>query len=152
MRRFFGTNLGWTKKNGRGSKDCLFPQVVSQLGRDPWLKGSIWFHDFWLAPPEQRYWQNRETANVGLDSSVGRAPARQSGGRVFKSRSCKFFFVHLKLYPVSFPCGLLHDNHEKNVKLHFAICAENIMSKMLQSGNYCQQCDKHFKLNISNDS
>ena len=62
-------------------------QVVSQLGRDPWLKGSIWLNDFWLAPPEQRYWQNRETANVGLDSSVGRAPVRQSGGRRFKSRS-----------------------------------------------------------------
>ena len=44
--------------------------------------------------PEQRYWQNRETANVGLDSSVGRAPARQSGGRRFKSRSSQFFFVH----------------------------------------------------------
>ena len=29
----------------------------------------------------------RETADVGLDSSVGRAPARQSGGRRFKSRS-----------------------------------------------------------------
>ena len=48
-------------------------------------------------PPEQRYWQNRETANVGLDSSVGRAPARQSGGRRFKSRSSKFFFVHPNL-------------------------------------------------------
>ena len=42
----------------------------------------------------KRYLQNRETANVGLDSSVGRAPARQSGGRRFKSRSSKFFFVH----------------------------------------------------------
>ena len=20
---------------------------------DPWLKGSIWFHDFWLAPPNK---------------------------------------------------------------------------------------------------
>ena len=37
-----------------------------------------------------RYWQNRETANVGLDSSVGRAPACQSGGRRFKSRSSQF--------------------------------------------------------------
>ena len=33
---------------------------------------------------------DRETANVGLDSSVGRAPARQSGGRRFKSRSSQF--------------------------------------------------------------
>ena len=47
----------------------------------------IWFHDFWLVPPEQRYWQNRETANIGLVSSVGWAPAHQSGGCRFKSRS-----------------------------------------------------------------
>ena len=40
----------------------------------------------------------RETANIGLDSSVGRAPARQSGGRRFKSRSSKFFFVHPNLF------------------------------------------------------
>ena len=32
--------------------------------------------NFWLAPHEQRYWQNRESANIGLVSSVGRAPAR----------------------------------------------------------------------------
>ena len=37
---------------------------------------------------------NRETANIGLVSSVGRAPARQSGGRRFKSSSSKLFFVH----------------------------------------------------------
>ena len=49
-----------------------------------------------LPPPPQRYWQNRETANIGLVSSVGRAPARQSGGRRFKSRSSQFFFVHPK--------------------------------------------------------
>ena len=42
-------------------------------------------------------WQNRETANIGLVSSVGRATARQSGGRRFKSRSSKCFFVHPKL-------------------------------------------------------
>ena len=45
-------------------------------------------------PPEQRYWQNSETANIGLVSSVGRAPARQSGGCRFKSCSRKFFFAH----------------------------------------------------------
>ena len=67
-------------------------------------KGQLYgLHDFWLAPPEQKYWQNRETANIGLFSSVGRAPARQSRGRKFKSRSSK-------MYPVSSPCGLLHDN------------------------------------------
>ena len=31
-----------------------------------------------------------------LDSSVGRAPARQAGGRRFKSRSRQFFSVHPK--------------------------------------------------------
>ena len=41
--------------------------------------------------------QNRETANIGLVSSVGRAPARQSGGRSFKSCSSKFYFVYPKL-------------------------------------------------------
>ena len=39
--------------------------------------------------PEQRYWQNRETTDIiiRLVRSVGRAPARQTGGRRFKSRS-----------------------------------------------------------------
>ena len=31
---------------------------------------------------------------------VGRAPARQSGGRKFKSRSSKFFFVHPNLFKI----------------------------------------------------
>ena len=35
--------------------------------------------------------------NVGLVSSVGRALARESGGRRFKSRSSKFLFVYPKL-------------------------------------------------------
>ena len=47
-------------------------------------------------PPEQRYWRNRETANIGLVSSVGRAPARQSRGRRFKSRSS--FYCSSKMY------------------------------------------------------
>ena len=58
--------------------------------------------------PEQRYWQNRETADVGLDSSVGRAPARQSGGRRFKSRSSQFFFVHQNLSKTSERTTILH--------------------------------------------
>ena len=79
--------------------------------------GSIWFHDWrppivtwawsmakgqymvsWLltGAPEQRYWQNRDTANIGLVSSVGRAPIRHSRGRRFKSRSSNFVFVHPK--------------------------------------------------------
>ena len=40
---------------------------------------------------------NRKTANAGLDSSVGRAPACQSGGRRFKSHSSKFVLVHPNL-------------------------------------------------------
>ncbi len=44
--------------------------------------------------PEQRYWQNRETANIGgLDSSGGRTPARKTRGHWFKSRSTQCFFV-----------------------------------------------------------
>ena len=66
------------------------------LGNRLLIRMKTWFHDFWLAP-QQRYWQNRETANVGIDSSVGRAPARQSGGRRFKSHSSKFVFVHPNL-------------------------------------------------------
>ena len=51
----------------------------------------------WLltGAPEQRYWQNRETARYC--SSVGRAPVRQYGGHRFKSRSSQFFFVYPNL-------------------------------------------------------
>ena len=36
---------------------------------------------------------------VGLDSSVGRAPARQSGGRRFKSRSSQIsLFIQIYLF------------------------------------------------------
>ena len=35
--------------------------------------------------------------NKDIDSTDGRAPARQSGGRRFKSRSSQFFFVHPNL-------------------------------------------------------
>ena len=77
---------------------CFFPgYIVTWAWSLPKGSTCIWFHGFWLAPPKQRYWQNRETANVGQDSSVGRAPARQSGGRRFKSHSSKFFFVHPNL-------------------------------------------------------
>ena len=48
----------------------------------------------WAWSPAKGYWQSRETANIGRVSTVGKAPARQSGGRRFKSRSSKFFFVH----------------------------------------------------------
>ena len=46
------------------------------------------------------YWQNREAANLGVVSSVGRS-------RRFNSRSSKFVFVHpriyLKIVPSQFP-------------------------------------------------
>ena len=83
---------------------------------------TIWFHDFWLAPPEQRYWQNRKTASIGLVSSVGKAPARQSGGRRFKSHSSKFVFVHLKMYPVIFPCGSLHELQNSEIHSNACVC------------------------------
>ena len=109
--------FGETKLKG----SCVNTQYISiyhnNIGRDPWLKGSTWLNNFWLALPEQRYWQNRETTNTGIVSSVGRAPARQSRGHRFKSCSSKLFFVHpkfiQKIYPVSFPCGLLHDIYRK---------------------------------------
>ena len=72
---------------------CLFPGCFVTWAWSLTRGQYIWFHDFWLAHLEQRYWQNRETANIGLASSVGRAPARQSMGRRFKSRSSQFFFV-----------------------------------------------------------
>ena len=75
---------------------CLFPGCIV-----PWAwslaKGQYMVSWLLTGAPEQRYWQNRETAKVGLDSSVGRAPACQSGGHRFKSRSCKFVFVHPNL-------------------------------------------------------
>ena len=43
--------------------------------------------------------KNRETTNnTGLVSSVGRAPARQSGGRRFKSRSSQFCLCSSQIY------------------------------------------------------
>ena len=75
---------------------CLFPGCIVTWA---WSLAKGQYIVSWLltGTPEQRYWQNRETANVGLDSSVGRAPARQSGGRRFKSRSSNFVFVHPNL-------------------------------------------------------
>ena len=76
---------------------CLFPGCIVTWA---WSLAKGQYMVSWLltGAPEQRYWQNRETAYVGLDSSVGRAPARQSGGRRLKSRSSKFFFVYLNLF------------------------------------------------------
>ncbi len=40
---------------------------------------------------------NRETTNIELVSSVGRAPARYSRGHRFKTRPCQFFFIQPKM-------------------------------------------------------
>ena len=74
---------------------CLFPACSVTWA---WSLAQGQYMVSWLltGAPEQRYWQNRETANIGLVSSVGRAPARQSGGHRFKTRSSKFVFVHPK--------------------------------------------------------
>ena len=84
---------------------CLFPGRIVTWA---WSLAEGQYMVSWLltGAPEQRYWQNRETANVGLDSSVGRAPARQSGGRRFKSRSSQFSLfiqIYLKSVPSQFP-------------------------------------------------
>ena len=84
---------------------CLFPGRIVTWA---WSLAKGQYMVSWLltGAPEQRYWQNRETANVGLDSSVGRAPARQSGGRRFKSRSSQFslfILIYLKSVPSQFP-------------------------------------------------
>ena len=53
------------------------PMLYRNLGVIPGytaVNGCICMASDWH--PEQRYWQNRETTNIGLDSSVGRAPAR----------------------------------------------------------------------------
>ena len=75
---------------------CLFPGCIVTWA---WSQAKCQYMVEWLmtGAPEQRYWQNRETANVGLDSSVGRALARQSRGRRFKSRSSQFVIVHPNL-------------------------------------------------------
>ncbi len=31
----------------------------------------------WLAPPDRKYWQNKETASIGLDSSVDAMPPKK---------------------------------------------------------------------------
>ena len=74
---------------------CLFPGCIVTWA---WSLAKRQYMVSWLltGAPEQRYWQNRETANIGLVCSVGRAAARQSRCRRFKSRSSKFSFIHPK--------------------------------------------------------
>ena len=50
--------------------------------------------------PEQRQGQNRETANIGLDSSVGGAPFRSHSSQILCS--IKHYF---KIYQVNFSSG-----------------------------------------------
>ena len=66
--------------------------------------------------------------NVGLNSSVGRAPARQSGGRRFKSRSSKSFFVHPNLSKICTQSVSLITQRNKLMKLQhvFKLC-KNIL-------------------------
>ena len=92
---------------------CLFPGCIVTWA---WSLAKGQYMVSWFltgAPQNKDIDKIGETANVGLVSSVGRALARQSVGRRFKSHSSKFFPVHpnlspKKYFPVSFPCGLLH--------------------------------------------
>ena len=59
---------------------CRFPGCIVTWA---WSLAKAQYMVSWLltGAPEQRYWQHQETANVGLDSSVGRAPARRAPAR-----------------------------------------------------------------------
>ena len=73
----------------------VHPLTASSLAKGQYMVS-------WLltGTPEQRYWQNRETANVALEVA-GSSPALVNFSL--------FIQMYLKLYPFSFPCGLLHD-------------------------------------------
>ena len=66
------------------------------------LKYHVIYHKGnWLGTFLEIFWWTNVVSlfggdNIGLVSSVGRAPACQFGGHRFKSRSSKFFFVHPK--------------------------------------------------------
>ena len=77
-----------------------------------------YFHNQWTyytknyAASKQRYWQNRETANVGLDSSEPRHVNPEVAGSSPALVNLSLFNqIYLKMYPVSFPCGLLHETY-----------------------------------------
>ena len=76
---------------------CLFPGCIVTWA---WSLAKGQYMVSWLltGAPEQRYWQNSVTANIGLDSSVGRELACQSGGRRFKSRSSQSFHSYVWLF------------------------------------------------------
>ena len=80
-----------------------------------WSLATLQLRVVWLLTgiPEQRYRQNRDTANIGLDSSVGRAPARSFGGRWFESHSSQFFVQPRKSFqnlPSQFPLWFILTN------------------------------------------
>ena len=82
------------------------PTLYRNLGVIPGWRAVYGFMTSDWRSPNKDIDKNRETANTGRDSSVGRAPARQSGGRRLKSRSSKLFFVHpnlSKTVPSQFP-------------------------------------------------
>ena len=74
-------------------------------------------------PPEQRYWQHRETANVGLDSSEPRhVNPDAAGSSPALERFSLFNQIYLKMYPISFPCGLLHGTYYKIKIIGYCYC------------------------------
>ena len=98
----FLDKFGWTKKNLLERDLNLYQLSYLALHWQSPYFVNIFVQGVPVRSHDTKYWQNRETANIGLDSSVGRAPARQSGGCRFKSRSSKCFFVHpnLQINPV----------------------------------------------------
>ncbi len=61
-----------------------FARLYSNLGCDPRVPSSYRLTGFWLAPQKRLLTKYRETANIRR-RSVGRVPARLSGGRTSKS-------------------------------------------------------------------
>ena len=73
------------------SENCMSKSLPGCVVTWAWSLAKGQYMVSWLltgAPPpppthEQIYWQNRETTNIGLASSVDRAPARPSGSKFF---------------------------------------------------------------------
>ena len=91
----------------------------------------------------QKYWQNRETTNKGLDSSVGGAPTLQSGVPWFESHSSQFFFVQPPKI-VLYKCALIRRQMRKvlftNIAWHsLAWCYYNTTHPQSACGTlHCQ--------------
>ncbi len=128
----------------RWSLSCCFPGCIVNLGVIPgYTAVTGWTASDWHKTPEQRYWQNRETANMRLDSSAGRALACYSGGRRFKSRSSQFVFVQPK---VRMPTQPKYQDSPCGAAIIFSS-----FWKPLETRQRCWTCDKgvalkHFKI------